>query len=469
MIEKDKKATKKELKEPQVKMVMVTQFLKSDYWDGDLSSIVETATADELLQKSVELINQGGNTNTRNVGNELTVEYGTAIIHDKDVLDNGKMKERHVHMWLRFKTKRYISSIASWLGIQPQYIEKAKQGRYAEENGLAYLIHANDSDKHQYNPDEVATYNFDYAEYADEHALKWEKSKATKRHKKLKMSLANVLDKIQSGDLTKEQMILDDDLAVLYAENKNKVENYLSVYAQRKALETIKRLKSGEIELQSYYITGAPGSGKTRYAKKLIERIQKEVYENTGQKWRVLDGASKNAMDGYDGQEIILLDDLRVSSMSASEWLKILDPSTSATMAARYENKSQANRVLIITSYMPPETFFFFAKGNGGQDESLDQFIRRLEAVIKVVWTGYDSHRWEDEVKVEIQPYRRLPNAEYIKVPTRDGSIDVEVNFGFTGGQGLIDWQKGADFLTEHIIEKTVAPDEMIKDVTDTE
>lgn len=451
------------VKEPQVTMVMVTQFLKSDYWDGDLSETVETATADELLQKSIELINQGGNTNNRNVGNELTVEYGTAIIHDKDVLGNGKLKERHVHMWLRFKTKRYLSSIASWLGIEPQYIEKARRGRYAEENGLAYLIHANDSDKHQYAPEEVATYNFDYCDYVEEHASKWEKSKATNRHKKLKMNLANVLDKIQNGELTKEQMILDNDLAVLYAENKNKVENYLSVYSQRKALETIQRLESGEIQMQSYYITGGPGSGKTRYAKKLISRIQEEAFAKTGKHWRVMDGAATHSMDKYDGQEIIFLDDLRVSSMSASDWLKILDPFNSASMSARYENKPQASRVIIITSYMPPETFFFFAKGNGGQDESLDQFIRRIEAVIKVVWTGTDVSRWNDEAKVQIGRSEKLEESRIVEIPTREGRHDVVMNYGFTGGNDLIDWQEGTDYVAEHAINQTVSPAEILE------
>lgn len=460
MVEKNKKMA---VKEPQVKMVMVTQFLNSDYWDGDLSDTVETATADELLQKSVELINQGGNTNNRDVVNELTVEYGTAIIHDKDVLGNGKLKGRHVHMWLRFKTKRYLSSIASWLGIEPQYIEKSRQGRYAEENGLAYLIHANDADKYQYEPTEVATYNFNYVEYADEHASKWKKSKAVNRHKKLKMSLDSVLDRIQAGDLTKEQMILDNDLAVLYAENKNKVENYLSVYSQRKALETIKRLESGEIQMQSYYITGGPGSGKTRYAKKLIKRIQDEAFAKTGKHWRVMDGAATHSMDKYDGQEIILLDDLRVSSMSASDWLKILDPYNSAAMSARYENKAQASRVIVITSYMPPETFFFFAKGNGGQDESLDQFIRRIEAVIKVVWTGTDKSKWDDEAKIKIGRSEKLEEYRTVEIPTREGSHTVVVNYGFTGGDNLIDWQEGTEYVAEHVISQTVSPAEILE------
>lgn len=454
---------KTESKETQVTGVMVTQQLKSDFWVGDMNTIVETASADELVKKTAELINAGGKTNTRKVANEMAVAYIAGIIHDKDVLGNGKPKEEHIHMWIKFKNKMYISSIAKWLGVEAQYIEKSKSGRYGEENALAYLIHANDSDKHQYDPSEVATYQFDYIEYESQHHGKWEKSRATIRHKKINMSLATVLDKIQDGSLTKEEMILDNELAVIYAENKTKVENYLSVYSQRKALETIKRLESGEIEMHSYYVTGAPGSGKTRYAKRLIKHIQQEAFEKTGQRWRVMDAAATNAMDKYDGQEIILLDDLRVSSMSASDWLKIIDPFNSASMSARYANREQASRVIIITSYMPPETFFFFAKGNGGQDESLDQFIRRIEAVIKVVWTGTDNSKWEEEARVEVGRIEKLTNPRSVYINTRENRLEVELEHGIVKQPVRVGLEEGTGYIADHVIEKTVSDDELIQ------
>ena len=50
-------------------------------------------------------------------------------------------------------------------------------------------------------------------------------------------------------------------------------------------------------------------------------------------------------------------------------------------MSARYKNKQKATRVIVITSYLDPFTFFSYVKGVGGSNEALEQFIGRFDDV----------------------------------------------------------------------------------------
>ena len=348
----------------QASSFMITQQVNDEYWDGVK---IEGIDLSAFLKRLYEM---------------LAPKYILGIQHDKDTRDNGELKDKHVHIWVKLNARKDIDSVAKIVGVKPEYIETRK-GRYAEENALAYLIHANDSEKYQYPPEEVETINFDYLAYYEENKVKWNKSKATTKRKKLQLDLDYIKQEILNGNLFRSDMLADDDMSVLLAENEQAFNSYFRIYAERRAQETINRMNNGEIRMQSFYITGAPGAGKTRLANKLATAIQEEA-KNNGANWRIYRGGALNPFDEYSGEEIVILDDLRISSMSASDWLKILDPYNNATMSARYKNKQQSSRVIIMTSYLDPVEFFYYAKGNGGNVEAVGQFLRRIEAVLQV-------------------------------------------------------------------------------------
>ncbi len=50
--------------------------------------------------------------------------------------------------WIKTVEGQDVESIATAIGLQPQYIGY-KQGKYAYNNMLSYLIHAKDYQKHQ--------------------------------------------------------------------------------------------------------------------------------------------------------------------------------------------------------------------------------------------------------------------------------------------------------------------------------
>ena len=73
------------------------------------------------------------------------------ILHNRDVSENGEIKKEHWHCVLRFNQAVWSSALCKDLGIEHNYIENVKKF----DNAIQYLIHYNDSDKVQYNVDEV--------------------------------------------------------------------------------------------------------------------------------------------------------------------------------------------------------------------------------------------------------------------------------------------------------------------------
>ena len=79
------------------------------------------------------------------------------ILHDKDIiLETGELKEAHYHYYLEFPNARSINSVASELGIEPNFIEVVRD----KKGILNYLTHAKNPEKHQYDISEVHS-NFD--------------------------------------------------------------------------------------------------------------------------------------------------------------------------------------------------------------------------------------------------------------------------------------------------------------------
>lgn len=319
------------------------------------------------------------------------------IVHDKDevpgwtpAMGGTGVKRPHFHGVARYETDppnaQTVTNIAKAMGLEKQFIEKPKSGRFAYSNALAYLIHAKHPDKHQYAPEEVATLiGKDYMEHYAENFEEWERGAAQVKKKKAKGdSVAYYVQKVLMGELEINDMMLDDELYLMYYENKRDFDQAEATFGRRQAVKAEKALKRGEFHTSVFYVTGKPGAGKTHWVTtQLIPALINGAAEK-GEKWRVYTAAATNPMDDWHGHEIVLLDDLRATSMTATDWLRLLDPYQAANLSARYENKmGVAPRVIIINAYSPPLDFFRYVRAAG--DEAMDQFIRRLAMIWKVV------------------------------------------------------------------------------------
>lgn len=389
-------------KRPRSKSFMLTQQLNPENftWTAnfDETTVINMfstpqASADSVAVMVVAQLDSYLNS----IGNTNDITNVFYILHDKDKHPDGTPKEPHIHMIVTFAKQVDRSVFAYHAGVAEQYVESPKKGRYGLLNMLSYLIHAKDSEKHQYQPDEVhdmmtlpagvtgaPTVTNEKGSYLDvyrRHSLEWAKGKASKtRHKSMGEDIDWLESEILSGKLTRKQILLTDDLYRIASVNWSRVTNALAVYSARKAELALDDFEKGKYQLTTLFITGEPGSGKTYLAKKIINELQ-----TRHSSWQVYQGAGSNPVDDYQGEEIMFLDDLRGNSMLASDWLKVMDPINNSRLSARYANVQPVQRVLIITSFQDATTFFSYAKSAG--DEALSQFIRRISNQVKVLQT----------------------------------------------------------------------------------
>lgn len=95
-----------------------------------------------------------------NVLNEYGFQY-CAINHDRDTysiedkIPDGKkvgdLKKPHTHVYIRFRSARFLDAVAKELKIEPNYLEPCRNS----VGSLLYMIHDGYPSKFQYSPDEV--------------------------------------------------------------------------------------------------------------------------------------------------------------------------------------------------------------------------------------------------------------------------------------------------------------------------
>jgi len=354
------------------------------------------------------------------------------------------LKAFHVHIVIRFRkgTGGTVDEIAALIGLAPQYVEKPNKGRYAYDNMLSYLTHIKYADKFQYAAKDVITIRGrDYkAVYAERYET-WIKGRAKINSEKAREDLDWLVEQIGNGQITQQQIMLTDEYFGIYLRNPHKCDEAMKAYGKRQSTKAAQALKNGEFKMSTFFLCGLSGSYKTSTANKFVDVLIARRFETTGEQWRVYRAATNNALDDYNGEEVILLDDVRGATMTATEWLLLLDPYNANPATARYKNKtSVASRVIIITSTIEPLEFFYYTKNRGAADEILDQFIRRLHCYAQCS-VDNNGQRHIDYHSIEKQnvplkmalPFTRkqIVNTAYY---TQE---DVYMNYWFTDGERL--------------------------------
>ncbi|EMG9622868.1 hypothetical protein V5420_002123 [Listeria monocytogenes] len=314
------------------------------------------------------------------------------IIHDKDVYTKeeqldwekqyetpfphmiGEKKADHVHVMMQFENPRSLENIAKLLGDQPQTIQKW-QGNY--KNGFAYLIHAttNANNQYPYPPEEVLA-NFDFEE------MMLEIQESIKQNTKStivkdELIIRACLDQLKTGDITLREV---EDLLTgyQYAKAKNRIENVwlkrrkdLSENWRKEMIDTGKAI-------DVIYIYGQAGTGKTRLAKEYAKKNKNGYF---------LTGSSRDPFQLYQGEQTIILDELRPTTFSYNDLLKLLDPfNIHSNAPSRYFDKVLTADLIIITSpYSPKEFYQSIEKNDKSFDKKIDsyyQLARRLGLVL---------------------------------------------------------------------------------------
>ena len=272
------------------------------------------------------------------------------ILHDIDTNADGSQKLPHWHIMIRFKDSVPTSSICNWFGIQPERIGKIR-GKFAD--ALAYLTHSNAPEKAQYLEENVVS-NFDFVAEA---AAALAKTASRKRKDEL-------IELIQSG-VIREFNYTDYISATEYDRFKKSIDN---AFAYRKdALMHMDR------NMTCIYIFGESSCGKTTYSKQLAIEKGYSFYISSG---------SNDPLDGYRGEDCLILDDVRPEDFNVSDFLKILDNNTQSTVKSRYRNKMLECQLLILTTSMSMPVFF--RRLIGCNTEQIKQFERRCELYVEM-------------------------------------------------------------------------------------
>ncbi|GAA1115680.1 hypothetical protein GCM10009582_11250 [Arthrobacter flavus] len=391
--------------------IAITQYLDPVYW----SWAVNDANGTALLRQGAGPIIAYVIRRLEADGREVAEACG--IIHDKDEREVWsdaqkalvvELKPEHIHMVIKFVSRAAsapIPQLAGLIGIESQYVEKPGRGRYAYDNMLSYLTHAKYPDKHQYSPTEVVTVcGPDYLGVDAQRRETWLKGRAHVKKKRVAENFEDMRERVLQGEITRDQIMLTDDLFDIYSWHTREIDDALSAYGQRRAYRAAAKLRAGEFSTQVVFIYGVAGVGKTLFAKEFISAAI-DAAEAHGERWQVYRAATSNPLDDWRGEEVLLLDDLRASAMDANDWLLLLDPYNASPARARYKNKGEvAPRLIVITATIEPVEFFFYARQKGSVDEALDQFIRRLASVVKV-FREDDILRYRVHHIGKIEPY----------------------------------------------------------------
>lgn len=296
------------------------------------------------------------------------------IVHHSDKKEDGTLKDMHYHICLRLKNSYDSKYIANWFGLSENFVSKCKSNWGSM---LKYLTHANAPTKFQY-PDSEVISNFDWKESVE----KVGKKKDFDERKQ------EIINRIANGEIREYN----------YFEEINAVENDKYYNSIQKAFkyrnDTIRGVKRS---MECVFITGDSGVGKTSYAQQVATDKGYSVFVSSG---------SNDVLDGYGGQDCIILDELRPSCMGLSDLLKMLDNHTASSVKSRYKNKVLECKMIIITTVLDIDTFFnnVFSE----EKETAVQLKRRCTIHIRMEKDYFYMKIWQPKSRCYSQEFRQV-------------------------------------------------------------
>lgn len=336
------------------------------------------------------------------------------IIHNKDKNDSGKLIEPHIHLALNFTNARSLNSISKIIGDKTQYFEKAKSWN----NLCSYLCHRTTSakQKYQYDPNEVVA-NFNYLELLEKITKQVENSDDRKEAEVIN----SLLNQMLNEDITREEAYAQLN-GEMFAKAKRRVEDVHNRVLENKANRWRTERKKTNEPIRVYWIYGQAGVGKTLLAQKYANQLTDEFF---------ITGSSKDPFQAYNGESVIILDELRPNSFFYSDLLKMLDNyNYNAASPSRYSDKFLVSDHIFITSPYSPITFYSQYKFIASEIDSFTQLDRRLNKVIFIDTNYYEEQIFNPDSNRYVQKSntRRENNLLKDKNKFEEDKISLEFN-----------------------------------------
>ena len=315
------------------------------------------------------------------------------VIHDRDVTRDGTPVEPHVHVMMTFDNARSISAVAKAFSDKPQYVQA---WRGDKRNGYAYLCHRTDNarSKFQYDPADVVA-NFDYVS-----ALEQYEAGASAGRKTASMSV--LLDALYRGDLSRDELTANLTGSQI-ANNASAVSAVMAERLRRESMEWRQKMIQSGKTVDVYWLWGKSETGKTRYARKLASLLS----EN-GRYF--MSGSSRGVFEGYDGQHVLVLDELSPRMVPYSDLKRITDPYSIRDVIkapARYHDVYLMPEVIIVTSPFSP--IDLYQRQVFDSLDGFDQLARRITFPVRM-WKNCIELMEYNPVR---QRYDAVPNKTY--------------------------------------------------------
>lgn len=301
------------------------------------------------------------------------IKHYAAAVHDQDRDEYGVLIKPHIHMVLELKYPVKIKDIAAALGMPAETVETIRQKtlrgkRWVADVGgaLSYLTHRNAPEKYQYEDSIVlASPDWDW---------KGERAKSEKFQRN--SDLDKILMQIADGTIDNSNLADSVDPR-FYVIHKRDIDAAL-------AYRRLKESQDHSRNMIVMFIHGEKGTGKTTIAKQFCESKKMTYF---------ISGGNNDVLDGYAGEEAIILDDVRPWTFEADEWLKILDNYTDSLVRSRYHNKRIKAQFVILTSTLPLEKF-----GAQFREEDPKQLYRRIKIKLEVTKDHIEFYEWRQEL-----------------------------------------------------------------------
>lgn len=279
------------------------------------------------------------------------------VLHDRDVNDDGEAVKPHVHIVGVCGKNANIK----WSRLVKIFPYSQIKSCESVPNATKYLIHKNDKKKFQYDKKEIIT---NYSEAELDTLLVSENLDSTEFDESLEVE--RILEGIRTGlirefDLTKHVSIN------IYARYRTMINNAFYYRALELSLDATRNIKV-------VFINGGSGSGKSTLARYLIASGN---YNGV-----VYSSSDNDAWQDYKGQDVIVLDDYRDSSIKYNDLLKMIDPHHRSSTKSRFNNKMFTGKLIIITSVVPLSEWY---KNKATKvNEDMWQLYRRITDMITV-------------------------------------------------------------------------------------
>ncbi|MFF2178006.1 Rep family protein [Lysinibacillus sp. NPDC058147] len=305
-----------------------------------------------------------------------------AIIHDKDMNEEGNSVEKHVHVVLQFENQRSLERLAKLLN-EPQ-ISSFQQWRGNVNNAYSYLVHQTKEakGKYQYQLEEVKA-NFDYPTLMSDITKKIEQKNKMKDSEIIK----SLLDQLGADELSKDEVILNLT-GSQFAKAKKQINDVYQQVQEQKSKVWLEEQKSKNEPITVIWIYGGSGTGKTALAKKYADEQNVKYF---------ITGSSRDSFQHYDGEHLVILDELRPTTFNYDDLLKMLDPFGENPKApSRFFDKSLMIDIFIITSPYSPKQFYDEIFRHKKTVDSFGQLQRRITFVQFMTQDYFEMQNYND-------------------------------------------------------------------------